>query len=58
VNNTVISEFEQIWQKYGKEFIQSFQFSKDLQLPHDLITVGRPDAKIELVYPKLHELIH
>lgn len=58
VNNKVINEFEQIWKNYGDESIQSFQFSKELQLPHDLITVGRPDAKIELVYPKLHELIH
>jgi len=52
------SRLYRIWQKYGKEFIQSYQFSKDLQLPHDLITVGRPDAQIELVYPKIFELIH
>jgi len=26
-------------------------------LPHDLITVGRPDGNVALVYPKLHELI-
>ena len=58
VNNSVIGEFKDTWQFFGKEFVQSFEFAKDLQLPHDLITVGRPDAKTELVYPKLHELIH
>jgi len=58
INNEVVAEFEKIWRDYGGGILQTFQFSKDLQLPHDLITVGRPNAKIELVYPKLHELIN
>ena len=57
VSNAIVREFEEIWRKYGDECLESYQFPKELQLPHDLITVGRPDAKIELVYPKLHELI-
>jgi carboxylesterase len=57
VNNAVIAEFEQVWRENSEDSICSFQFSKELDLPHDLITVGRPDSKIELVYPKLHELI-
>jgi carboxylesterase len=58
INNGVVAEFEEIWRDYGEGFLQTFQFSKDLQLPHDLITVGRPNAKVELVYPRLHELIN
>ena len=57
VNNAVISEFEHLWREYGEDYIETFQFAKELQLPHDLITVGRPDSRVELVYPKLHELI-
>ena len=57
VNNAVVAEFEQMWQEHGEEFLQTFQFPKDLKLPHDMITYtyigGRPD----IVYPKLLELI-
>jgi carboxylesterase len=57
VNNAVVAEFEQMWREHGEQFLQTFQFAKKLELPHDLITVGRPDGDIDLVYPKLHELI-
>jgi hypothetical protein len=29
-----------------------------LGIPHDMITVNRPDGRVDLVYPKLRELIH
>ena len=57
VNNAVVTEFEQMWREHGEQFLQTFQFAKELELPHDLITVGRPDGDIDLVYPKLHDLI-
>jgi len=58
VNNAVIRDFEQVWRENGDDCVKTFQFEKELRLPHDLITVGRPDSRVELVYPKLHELIH
>ena len=57
VNNGVIAEFEQIWREHGDENLVTFQFEKALKLPHDLITSTRPGEQIELVYPKLLELI-
>ncbi len=57
VNNAVVAEFEQMWQEHGEQFLETYQFPKELGLPHDLITVDRPDGNVELVYPKLHELI-
>ncbi len=57
VNNDVIAEFEGMWLEHGEQYLQTFQFDKDLELPHDLITVGRPDGNVDLVYSKLHELI-
>jgi carboxylesterase len=57
VNNDVIAEFEEIWLAHGEQFLKTFQFSKDFGLPHDLISPDRPDGNIEVVYPKLHELI-
>ena len=57
VNNEVIAEFEGMWLEHGEQFLETFQFPEELGLPHDLISVDRPDGNIELVYPKLHELI-
>lgn len=58
VSNAVIADFVKMWRNYGDGFARDFQFDKELEIPHDLITVGRPDSKTELVYPKLHELIY
>lgn len=57
VNNGIIAELEGIWRDHGEEFLQSYQFPKDLDIPHDMITFTRPDGHPELVYPKLMELI-
>jgi carboxylesterase len=58
VNNGVVAEFEQMWKNHGEENLEAFQFEKSLRLPHDLITPTRPEARIDLVYPKLLEIIH
>jgi carboxylesterase len=58
VSNAVIAEFVKMWSRYGNGFASEFQFDKELEIPHDMITVGRPDSKTELVYPKMHELIN
>lgn len=57
VNNAVVAEYEQLWLEHGEQFLQTFQFDKNLKLPHDLITVTQPNARIDIVYPKLMELI-
>ena len=58
VNNEVVAEFEQLWLEHGEQFLQTFQFEKDLEIPHDLVTASRPDNHIDIVYPKLLEIIH
>jgi esterase/lipase len=57
VNNELIAEFESMWRKHGEQFLQTYQFPEELGLPHDIITAGRPDSNVGVVYPKLHELI-
>jgi carboxylesterase len=57
VNNGVVAEFERMWKDHGEENLVTFQFEKALGLPHDLVTAIRPGARIDLVYPKLLELI-
>ena len=58
VNNAVVAEFEQLWLEHGKQFLQTFQFEQELKIPHDMITATRPNGRIDIVYPKLLELIH
>ena len=57
VNNAVVAEFERLWAEHGEEFLTTFQFEKYLGVPHDMITASRPENRIDLVYPKLLELI-
>lgn len=57
VNVGVVAEFEQMWKEHGDDNLVLFQFDKSLGLAHDLITPTRPGARIDLVYPKLLELI-
>ena len=57
VNNAVVAEFERLWAEHGEEFLSTYQFDKDLGVPHDMVTAKRPENRIELVYPKLLELI-
>jgi carboxylesterase len=58
VNNEVVTEFEQLWLDHGEQFLQTYQFEKSLEIPHDMITISRPNGRIDIVYPKLLELIH
>jgi carboxylesterase len=44
------------WRSSGEQ-IETFEFPKDLGLRHDLIDVGQPDQKTELVYPRLIGLL-
>ena len=57
VNNEVVAEFEQLWLEHGEQFLQTYQFEKELEIPHDMITESRPNGRIDIVYPKLLELI-
>jgi carboxylesterase len=57
VNNGIIAEFEALWRELGEQFLSTFRFEKDLEVPHDMITVTRPNNRVDIVYPKLLELI-
>jgi alpha-beta hydrolase superfamily lysophospholipase len=57
VSNKAIARFMKIWATHGENLASSFQFNKSLGLPHDLIRPERSDARVDLVYPKLMELV-
>jgi alpha-beta hydrolase superfamily lysophospholipase len=57
VSISAIAGFLRIWAAYGEDLASSFLFEKSLGLPHDLIRPSRPDARVDLVYPKILELV-
>jgi hypothetical protein len=58
VNNEVVAEYEQLWIEHGEQILQTYQFEEELGIPHDMITFERPDGRVDIVYPKLLDLIH
>lgn len=57
VNNAIIGQFVDTWRKHGEAYLNTFEFEKDLNLPHDVITPTRDDGNPALVYPILIEQI-
>jgi len=57
VNNDIIAQFERLWQEHGAELISSYQFTKELNLPHDLITPTREDGDTAVSYPIIIDYI-
>jgi hypothetical protein len=58
VNNQIIADFKKIWTSHGEEHIRTFEFGKDLGLPHDVITPTREDGNPALVYPIIVDYIN
>lgn len=56
VNNDLTYQTIKRWRRQGVNLI-TYEFPMELQLDHDLIEPGREDAQIEVVYPKLIELV-
>jgi len=57
VNNDIIDQFVETWRAHGEEYLNAFEFEKQLNLPHDLITPTREDGNPALVYPIIIENI-
>jgi esterase/lipase len=56
VNNTVARGLAHAWQRHSPN-LQTFEFEASLDLLHDLIDPNQPGQRIDMVYPKLLELL-
>jgi carboxylesterase len=56
VNNVLTGEVAANWRAHGA-VIATYEFPADLKLPHDLIDPNQDDARTDLVYPQLIQLI-
>ena len=57
VDNVVTDQVVQWWRARRADGVQTYQFSADLGLSHDIIDVHDPHMNVGVVYPKLLELI-
>jgi pimeloyl-ACP methyl ester carboxylesterase len=56
VNNELTMEIVKIWQAHNAN-LTTDEFDANLKLGHDLIDPSQPDQKIDLVYPRLIDLV-
>ena len=57
VDNIVTGQVVNLWCTRRAKDVQTYQFSAELGLGHDIIDVNDPNMKVASVYPKLLELI-
>jgi len=57
VDNTATAGVVTAWREHGARDLRTFQFDANLKLGHDLIDPARPNQRVDIVYPKLIELI-
>jgi pimeloyl-ACP methyl ester carboxylesterase len=56
-NNVVTEQLITNWRAVRPAGIQTFEFPADQQIPHDFIDPNQPNQQIDIVYPKLIELL-
>jgi esterase/lipase len=57
INNGIVAQIEALWLDHGEELIRTYEFEKDLGLPHDVITPTREDGNPAIVYPIIIDYI-
>jgi alpha-beta hydrolase superfamily lysophospholipase len=58
VDNTVTASLVAAWRAHGAAKITTYTFLANLQLPHDMIDPAESNQHIDIVYPRLIELIN
>ena len=56
INNALTLHVVNVWKAHGAN-LTTYEFEASLNLPHDLIDPTQPDQQIDVVYPRLIDLI-
>jgi carboxylesterase len=56
VNNALTDAFVKVWREHNAH-VTTYEFEAALRLGHDLIDPTQPDERIDIVYPRLIDLI-
>ena len=57
INNALTSHVVNVWKAHGAN-LTTYEFEASLKLPHDLIDPTQSDQQIDVVYPRLIDLIN
>jgi pimeloyl-ACP methyl ester carboxylesterase len=57
VNNPLIYQLTRAWRRQAPDRVHSYEFERELHLPHDLICPGTPGLDTDLVYDRLLEQV-
>lgn len=57
VSNAICNSFVTAWRAHNPNQIHTYQYKKELNIPHDIMDPGDPLVKPEVVYPPLIEII-
>jgi len=58
VDNAAIARVVARWRAWQTGLVRTYEFPVELKLLHDMIDPGHPGQRVEVVYPKLMELIN
>ena len=57
INNEMTMKMVNIWKEHHASLTSS-EFEAGLKLPHDIIDPAQPDQRVDIVYPRLLELVN
>lgn len=57
VNNQVTADLVKTWQKHDPNKVDTYDFERELGLPHDLISIDRAASRPDIVFPVMLELL-
>ncbi len=57
VSNHEIDRVARVWQARAPGVVSTYEFDRSYNFPHDIVTPESPRTRIDVVYPKLIELI-
>ena len=57
INNELVRRYVEYLRKQNYNGLRTYEFEADLKLGHDLIEPAQPEQRIDLIYPKLIELM-
>ena len=57
VNNALTMDVVKSWQAHAAN-LTTYEFEANLKLDHDLIDPSQPNQRIDIVYPRLIDLIN
>lgn len=58
VNNKLCAEFVSAWRAHGTNQIHTYEYPRELGIPHDMLDSNDPAVKPKIVYPPLLELVN